>query len=111
MNGWLKNLAGFILFGSVTMQMLPNQKYEQYVKLFTGFLMIIIVLQPILKIRSSDIYLEDKIRNFIQEQSDLEQKIGREGMVFQEETLKISEDTTELVEIPEITKVEVLAVD
>lgn len=111
MSEWLKSMVGFMLLVSVTMQMLPNQKYEQYVRLFTGFLMIIIVLQPILKIRSSNTYLENKVREFVQEQSDLEEKISKEGMSFQEKTLKLSEDITELVEIPEITRVEVLVGD
>lgn len=107
MSEWLKSLVGYLLLVSVTMQMLPNQKYEQYVRLFTGFLMIIIVLQPLLKIRSADAYLEYKIQEFVQEQSDLEEKISKEGLMFQEEGLSVYEDTTELVEIPEISRVEV----
>lgn len=107
MSEWLKSLVAFVLFSSVTMQMIPNQKYEQYVKLFTGFLMIIIILHPILKIRSADAYLERKIQQFVREQNGLEEKISEEGMHFQEESLRLYEDMTELVEIPEITRVEV----
>ena len=47
MNDWIKNLVGYLLIVSVVTQMMPNGKYEQYVKLFTGFLLIILILQQI----------------------------------------------------------------
>ena len=111
MSEWLKSLVGFMLLVSVTTQMLPNQKYEQYVRLFTGFLMIIILLQPILKIRSADTYLENKIQEFVQAQSTLEERIRKEGLEFQTESLSLYEDMTEPVEIPEINRVEVMVDD
>ena len=48
MNDWIKTLVGYLLIVSVVTQMMPNRKYEQYVKLFTGFLLIILILQPVL---------------------------------------------------------------
>lgn len=111
MTEWIKNLMGFMLIVSVSMQLLPNQKYEQYVRLFIGFLLIILVLQPVLKIRSADTFLEHKIQQFVQEQTALEEKIGREGLKFQENNAGGYEGLTEVVKIPEITRVEVMADD
>ena len=72
MNEWLKNLVSYLLVVSIGMQMLPNKKYEEYVRLFTGFLLIVILLQPILKIRSSDHLIEERINQFVEEQELLE---------------------------------------
>ena len=33
MNDWMKSLVGYMLIVSVVTQMLPNKKYEQYVKI------------------------------------------------------------------------------
>ena len=111
MSEWMKSLVGFLLLVSVTMQLLPNQKYEQYVRLFTGFLLIILVLKPVMTIRSADAFLEQKIWQFVQEQTELEEKISREGLRFLEKSPDIHENETELIEIPKISRVEVLEDD
>ena len=49
MSEWLQGIVGYLLLVSVTTQMIPNKKYEQYVRLFTGFLLIVVLLQPVLK--------------------------------------------------------------
>lgn len=111
MSEWMKNLVGFLMLASVTMQLLPNQKYEQYVRLFIGFLLMILVLKPVLQIRSADVFLEQKIQQFVQEQTALEKKIGMEGLTFREKSPDIYEKETEMVEIPEISRVEVMVDD
>lgn len=111
MSGWLKSLVGYMLIVSVTMQMLPNKKYEQYVKLFTGFLLMILVLQPVLKIGSADSFLEDKIAEFVQEQEALEKQIGEEKLEFQEKTEETERQSREEIEIAPVEAVEVVLDD
>lgn len=107
MSVWLKSLVGYMLIVSVTMQMLPNKKYEQYVRLFTGFLLILLVLQPILKIGSADSFLESQISKFVQEQEKLELQIGKEAELFQAESEQLQEESAGQIEIQEIEQVEV----
>ena len=107
MSEWLKSMVGYMLIVSVTMQMLPDKKYEQYVKLFTGFLLIVLVLQPLLKIGSASTFLENKISEFVQEQERLEQEIAKESQVFQKQTEKLQGETSERIEIEQIEQVEV----
>ena len=107
MSEWLKSMVGYMLIVSVTMQMLPDKKYEQYVKLFTGFLLIVLVLQPLLKIGSASTFLENKISEFVQEQERLEQEIAKESQVFQKQTEKLRGETSERIEIEQIEQVEV----
>lgn len=107
MSDWLKSLMGYMLIVSVTMQMLPDKKYEQYVKLFTGFLLIVLVLQPILKIGSASSFLENKISEFVQEQETLEEHIGKETMEFQKRSEQMEKDFSGQIEILPIEQVEV----
>ena len=111
MSEWLKSFVAFMLMVSVAMQMLPNQKYEQYVRLFTGFLLVILVLQPVLKIGSADVYLEKKILEFVQEQEKIEKEIRKEGTEFQMESEQLHKNVTDFVEIQKIPRVEVATDD
>lgn len=107
MSDWLKNLVGYMLVVSVAMQMLPNKKYEQYLRLFTGFLLIVLVLQPILKIGSADSFLESKVNEFVQEQEDLEEKIAVQKEEFRQESERIEEESGENIEVPMVEEVKV----
>ena len=111
MSGWLKSLVGYMLIVSVVMQMLPDKKYEQYVKLFTGFLLIIFVLQPVLKIGSADSYLADKITRFVQEQELLEENIGEQSKMFERESEKMQKQPSNQIEIQPVKTVEVVIND
>ena len=110
MSEWLRSLVGYMIMVSVVMQMLPNSKYEQYVKLFTGFLLILLFMQPMLRIGSLEDCLENKISQFVEEQERLEREIGKEGAVFSQKSVSNKKDMS-LMEIPEISKVEVVIDD
>ena len=84
MNEWLKNLAVFLLFSNLLVQMLPKEKYEPYARVFVGFLLLILLLQPLLRIRRTDTFLENQIEDFLREQ----EKIELEMSSFQEEESK-----------------------
>ena len=99
MNEWLKNLVGYMLMVSIGLQMLPNQKYEQYVKLFTGFLLVIMVLQPVLKIKSADTYLESQMETFISQQERLEEQIAEQSLMFSEQKVESIEQIQKIEQI------------
>lgn len=58
--GWIRNLTGFFLFMSVIENLLPNKKYGRYVRLFSGMILILLVLQPL----TGSLRLEDKIAHY-----------------------------------------------
>ena len=107
MSDWLKSIIGYMLIVSVTMQLIPDKKYEQYVRLFTGFLLIVIVLQPILRIRSANSYIENKIAEFVQEQESLEEQILAQGEAFAEESKALQESEEEGIDSREIEQIQV----
>ena len=107
MNDWIKTLVGYLLIVSVVIQMMPNRNYEQYVKLFTGFLLIILILQPVLKIGSANAFLEDKIHEFVQEQEELEAQISIQSEGFRKKSEELQQENQEQIVIEKIQKVQV----
>ena len=107
MNEWIKSFVGCLLMISVAMQMLPNSKYEQYVKLFTGLLMLVLLIQPILKIDSMDSYLEGKIEEAMEAQERLEKEIVVQSEVFESKSQEIRLNDAQKIDVPQIERVEV----
>lgn len=107
MNGWIQSLAAYLLICSLAMQLLPGSKYEGYVKLFAGFLLMLLIIQPILKIGAADRYLEEKVKFFLQEQELLEKEFVRESEAFFQKNKVPESVEVEGVCVEEIEKVEV----
>lgn len=108
MNGWIKSIVGYMLVVSVAMQMLPGEKYGQYVKLFTGFLLLLLALSPILRIRSADSFLEKTINEFVEEQEMLERQIGAEAEEFQRKSDQLRDSSQEKISVRPVETVEVV---
>lgn len=100
MNEWIRNLIGFWLIASVALQMLPNQKYEQYLRLFIGFFMLILLFHPLWKVGSLETYLKEQVDGFLKEQENMELAVEKESM-------RIGEPMVEEVKIEEIESVQV----
>ena len=115
MSEWMKNILGYLLIVSVTMQILPDKKYEQYVKLFTGAVLLVLILQPLLRTGSLDQLLEKKVTAFVQEQEQVEKIIGEDLNRFQREVENLEQnemisDETENSKQIEIQKIEQMEV-
>ena len=48
LRGLVKSLLAFLLFETIVAQLLAHTSYEKYAKLFTGLLLILIMLSPII---------------------------------------------------------------
>ena len=107
MNEWIKSFVGYVLIISVAMQMVPNTKYEQYIRLFAGFLLLVLLIQPILKIGSVDTYLEEQITEVIAEQEILEAEIVMQSREFEAESQQLQENELTEMNIQQIEPIEV----
>lgn len=67
---WIQNLTGFFLFLSVAERLLPGKQYGKYLRLFSGMILVFIVLQPL----TEGMHLEDTISGYY------------ESFLFQEQT-------------------------
>lgn len=55
---WLYNIILFIIFSSLLLQICAAKKYEKYVRFFSGIILVILVVSPVVKWLGSDNLLE-----------------------------------------------------
>lgn len=104
MNQWLKSLIGFMLITSIAQRMLPNSEYERYLRIFTGFLMLILLLHPLWQIGSLESYVEEHMDHFLKEQERLETSVENLSGWLEEtsvEEIQIEDIETIRVEVGE----------
>ncbi len=54
---WIRNITYYLIFITVAENLLPNKKYEKYVKFFAGMVLILLVLKPV----TGGLRLDDKL--------------------------------------------------
>lgn len=88
-----ESIAGCMLAISLALRMLPDKKYEQSVRLFTGFLLLLLFLQPLLRIGPTEELMEEKLAQLVEEQEAVERQIFKESEGFR--AFGREEETTE----------------
>lgn len=66
---FVKNICIFTLVMTLVLNLFPESNYRKYIKLFAGFLLLILVLQPILKIKNIDLDIEKIVQDINYENS------------------------------------------
>ena len=65
---WIRNLAVFYIFFTAALNLIPDQKYEKYVRFFMGLLLIFMMSTPIFSILGKGSELtESFLDNFSEE--------------------------------------------
>lgn len=57
---WMENVAFYLVILTVAMQMIPNKSYQNYIRFFTGLILVVMLSGPILKI----FQMEDSFQEF-----------------------------------------------
>jgi len=104
--GWIRNLTGYFLFMSVLDNLLPGKKYTRYIRLFSGMVLILLVLQPL----TVSLRLEERIAHYYEssvfryqadnlkqeilgvEKQQLEQLIGQYEHAVEQDLEAMAED-------------------
>lgn len=47
---WIQNLAFYLVIITAVLQILPGKEYKKYIQFFSGMVMILLILTPILKL-------------------------------------------------------------
>lgn len=58
---WVKNIAYFFILISLVMNLVPGKQYKKYIKLFTGIILILIILSPVSRLFN----LEDTLSHYL----------------------------------------------
>ncbi len=60
---WVKSIVFYLILLTVVTHLLPNKKYEKYLRLFTGMLLVMVVIKPVTQVFSWDKLFD---RNFLE---------------------------------------------
>lgn len=74
---WVKNMVYYLIFIGLVFSLLPNGKYERYIRLFSGAVFLLIVISPItggLNLDERLAYAYERIR-FKQDTGEFEEKL------------------------------------
>ena len=74
---WVKNIACFTILTTVIIHILPSNKYEKYLKLYLGLLLILLMISPFAKLFHLDKVMEEFFQkeNLKMEMGDID-KVG-----------------------------------
>ena len=69
---WMQNIACYMVLITAFLQMMPNQEYKKYIRFFTGLILIVLLVTPIMKIfgieeRFSEIYKGKEYESTVRE--------------------------------------------
>ena len=56
--GWVKNIAFYMILMTLVLNIIPNNNYYKYIKLFSGMIMVVLVLSPIMEFLNLDSSME-----------------------------------------------------
>ena len=88
---WVKNLVCFYILLTVVLHLLPKDNYQKYVRFFSGMLLTILVMSPVLSLMRSEEVLREKISQagFFQEMDNL--KLDTEHLEWQQKERYLQE--------------------
>ena len=78
--GWVKNLAVYLIFSELLFQILPHKRYRKYLRFFSGLILVLLILSPLLSAGGLEQRLLDAMDSFSQIQSSDEMEdVGLSG--------------------------------
>ncbi len=72
---WIRNVAFYLVLVTALLHVLPRSGYQKYIRFFTGLVLILLVLAPVLKL----FQMEEELRDAYRDDSWLEQLEEIEG--------------------------------
>lgn len=72
---WMKNLAVFYIFLTVVTHLVPDGRYEEYIRFFMGLLLILLMMAPLLEVMNLKSQVESLISQYEMEEQNLELQI------------------------------------
>lgn len=58
LNAYIKNICCYVILMTIVFQLFPNDKYIRYVRVFAGFILILIILYPMIHLVGKILTLE-----------------------------------------------------
>lgn len=98
---WIQKLAFFAVLSTVILQMVPDCGFQKYVRFFTGLIMAVVLISPVLELMDKKVDFEKVYQSGMQktegkELEEKQQKIMQNLQEQQEENRKIEVERIEV---------------
>lgn len=77
---WVKNLAFYLVVMTAVLEVLPGNDFKKYIRFFTGLVLILLVITPVLKLTGSFGQFQEKYQG---KEQELQMEIERQKEVFE----------------------------
>ena len=102
---WIKDIAFYVILMTLLLGILPNNSYKKYVRLFSGVILVLLVISPLAKILQVDVKIANyfNIYSYVQSNNikrEEYEKMEQEGTLYVVEVYKnkIQEEIVALAE-------------
>ena len=82
---WIQNIAFYLVLVTAVMEVIPSEGYKKYIRFFTGMVLILLTITPILKLSG----LEDRFYTLYRSEEYEQEKreIEKQGEYFEQADL------------------------
>ena len=77
---WMKSLAFFHVLTTAVLHILPDKKYEQYIRLFLGLLLILLICTPVFSMLGKSSELLEGFQKYYGEEEQKRMETEAEGL-------------------------------
>ena len=77
---WMKNLAFFHVLTTAVLHILPDKRYEQYIRLFMGLLLVLLICTPVFALVGKSSQLLDGFQKYYGEEEKARMETEAEGI-------------------------------
>ncbi len=58
---WIQNITFYLVLVTAVLHVVPNQSYRKYIRFFTGLVLILMIMGPILKVFGTEVRIQEFI--------------------------------------------------
>ncbi len=101
---WIQNIAFYLVLVTAALNAVPNKDYRKYIRFFTGLVLILMLMTPVLGVFGADFQMEELYQEMTRstEPGELERAWGGEEALEEAGDGGQQERETEEIEVEEI---------
>lgn len=93
---WIQNAAFYLILVTTVMQLVPNEEYKKYIRFFTGLVLVLMLLGPLLKLFGeedalSKIYSHEAYEEQMKRFEQMQEEILQPEMEKEEQNIEVGE--------------------